>query len=112
MINCILTFIDLDKQNDTHQTSPNTSEVAPLQDTDHENAHTVNERGGTRKLREYLSTGRNSLDRVPVHSRQHGSVVNVDQVHTENESVSQESRASAEQLSFLESSSPNAGKKD
>ncbi len=92
---------NLDTENDTHQTLSNTSDVAQLQDTQHENVHNVDEIDETRNSAEQLLTDPDSSDGVPVQNTQDESVVDVDHVDIENESIGKETKTSAEQLSVL-----------
>ncbi len=89
----------------------NTSDLAQLQDTQHESVHNVDQTGETRNSAEQLLIDSNSSDCIPVQNIQHESVVNVDHEDVQNENVSEETRISAEQLSVLESSFQNEGKK-
>ena len=91
----------------------NTSDVAQLQDTQHENVYNVDQIDETRNSAEQLLSDTNSSDGIRVQNTQHESVVNVDHVEINNESVSEETTSetiSAERLSVLGSSFPNEGK--
>ena len=90
---------------------PNTSDAAQLQDTQHENVHSVHEIDETRKSPKQLLIDTDSSDGVSVQNTQE-SVVNVDHVDIEKESIREEKGISTEQLSVLGSSFENEGKKD
>ncbi len=90
---------------------PTTSDAAQLQDTQHENVHSVDEIDETRNSAEQLLIDTDSSDAVPVQDTQDESVGNVDHVDIENESIRGETRIFAEQLSVLGSSFQNEGKK-
>ncbi len=64
---------------------PSTSDLAQLQDTQHENVHNVNGRDETRKSAEQLINDPDSSNGVTVQNTQVESVVNVDLVDIENE---------------------------
>ena len=94
---------------------PNTSDVAQLQHTQHENVRNVDQNNETRNSAEQLLNDTNSSDGVPVQNTQHESVGNVDHVKINNESISEKTTSEtipAEQLSVSESSFQNEGKKD
>ena len=101
----------MDLENDTHQTLPSTSNVAQLQDTQHEIVHNINEIDETRKWAKQLLIDTDLSDGVPVQNTQDESVVDVDHVHIENKSINKEIGIFAEQLSALESFFQNKGKK-